>query len=139
MKNLKKIQRLKMLCLIGAAVDALWTMALVWPKLFTGLTGNNAMTDDLSVRLIAGIAASLMAGWTALLAWASKNPVERRIVLLITALPVIAGLFSVSLIGIIFGQGEGSIWIPIKTAGFFFAMLWGYVTANKIAKEDTPL
>ena len=83
MNNSKKIQRMKIACWIGAAVDALWVLALVWPKLFTILTGNIAMTDDLSVRLIAGIAASLMAGWTILLAWAAQDPVERRAVMLL--------------------------------------------------------
>lgn len=136
MNNLKKIQRIKIVCWIGTAVDALWVLALVWPKLFLILTGNSAMTDDLSVRLIAGIAASLMAGWTILLAWAARNPVERRAVMLFTAVPVITGLFSVSLIGNIFGQGGGASWILIKTTGLFSAMLWGYFTANKMAKED---
>ena len=136
MNNSKKIQRMKIICWIGTAVDALWVLALVWPKLFIILTGNNAMADDLSVRLVAGIAASMMAGWTVLLAWAAQNPVERRAVMLFTAVPVITGLFSVSLIGNIFGQGGGAIWILIKTTGLFFAMLWGYFTASKMAKEN---
>lgn len=137
MNNSKKIQGMKIVCWIGVAVDALWTLALVWPKLFAVLTGNNAMADDLSVRLIAGIAASMMAGWTVLLAWAAQNPVERRAVMLFTAIPVVTGLFSVSLIGNIYGQGGGAIWILVKTAGLFSAMLWGYCTAGKTAKEDT--
>ena len=136
MNTSKKIQRMKIICWIGTAVDALWVLALIWPKLFTILTGNSAMSDDLAVRLIAGIAASLMAGWTILLAWASQSPVERRAVMLFTAIPVITGLFSVSLIGNTFGQGGGTIWILVKTAGLFSAMLWGYFTANGIAKED---
>jgi len=127
---------MKILCWIGSAVDALWVLALVWPRLFTILTGNIAMAGDLSVRLIAGIAASMMAGWTVLLAWAAQNPVERRAVMLFTAIPVLTGLFSVSLIGNIFGQCGGAIWILVKTAGLFSAMLWGYFTANKIVKED---
>ena len=56
--------------------------------------------------------------------------------MLFTAVPVITGLFSVSLIGNIFGQGGGAIWILIKTTGLFFAMLWGYFTASKMAKEN---
>ncbi|WP_153307438.1 hypothetical protein [Desulfospira joergensenii] len=136
MNSSKKIQRMKIFCWIGVAVDALWVLALVWPKLFTVLTGNTAMADDLPVRLIAGIAASMMAGWTVLLAWAAQNPVERRAVMLFTAIPVITGLFCVSLIGNIYGQGGKVVWVLVKTAGLFAAMLWGYFTANKIAKED---
>jgi len=136
MNNAIHIQRMKIVCWIGVAVDALWVLALVWPKLFAVLTGNSAMIDNLSVRLIAGIAASLMAGWTILLAWAAQNPVQRRGVMLFTAIPVITGLFSVSMIGNIFGQGGGSLWILLKTAGLFSAMLWGYFTANKMAKGE---
>jgi hypothetical protein len=135
MKKSKKIQRMKIVCWIGVAVDALWTLALVWPKLFAVLTGNHAMAGDLSVRLIAGIAASMMAGWTVLLAWAAQNPVERRAVMLFTAIPVVTGLFSVSLVSNIFAQGGGAFWVLVKTAGLFSAMLWGYFTAGKIVKE----
>ena len=39
-----------------------------------------------------GLAASLMFGWTALLVWGSRAPFERRGVLLLTIVPVIAGI-----------------------------------------------
>lgn len=128
---------MKIICWVGVAADALWTLALVWPKLFDFLTENNAMVEDLSVRLIAGIAASLMAGWTILLAWTAQKPIERRAVMLFTAIPVVTGLFSVSLIGNFFGQDSTSIWILVKTFGLFSAMMWAYITAGKIAKEST--
>jgi len=38
--------------------------------------------------------APLMAGWTVLLLWADRQPLERRGVLPITVLPVIAGLMA---------------------------------------------
>jgi hypothetical protein len=38
--------------------------------------------------------APLMAGWTVLLLWADRRPHERRDVLLITAVPVVAGLMA---------------------------------------------
>ena len=41
-----------------------------------------------------GMGASLMLGWTALLLWADRLPVDRRGVLLITVVPVIVGLAS---------------------------------------------
>ena len=36
--------------------------------------------------------AALMFGWTALLLWADRAPVERRDVLLLTVFPVVVGL-----------------------------------------------
>ncbi len=136
MKDSRKIRRIKTACWIGVAADALWALALVWPKLFAILTGNSAMINDLSLRLTAGIAASLMAGWTVLLAWTAQKPVERRMVMLFTAVPVVAGIFCVTLIGNTFGQ-RSSGWILAKTAGLFAAMLWAFFTADKIAKEVT--
>ncbi len=41
-----------------------------------------------------GLGASLMFGWTVLLLWAYRRPMERRGVLLITIFPVIVGLFA---------------------------------------------
>jgi hypothetical protein len=39
-----------------------------------------------------GVGASLMAGWTILLIWADRRPIERKGVLLITVFPVLFGL-----------------------------------------------
>ncbi len=39
-----------------------------------------------------GMGAALMFGWTALLLWADRSPIERRDVLGLTVVPVIAGL-----------------------------------------------
>lgn len=129
----RKIRMIKTICWIGVAADALWTLALVWPKIFTILTGQAFISDDLTTRLIAGAAASLMAGWTILLAWTAQKPVERRAVLAFTAIPVVAGLFCVTLIGYIIEENTTG-WILFKTAGLFSAMLWAFFTANNIAK-----
>jgi hypothetical protein len=43
------------------------------------------------------VGASLMAGWTALLVWADRKPVDRRGVIPLTLFPVMAGLIGASL------------------------------------------
>lgn len=43
-------------------------------------------------RYAMGLGASLMAGWTLLLIWADRKPVERRGVLPLTIFPVIFGI-----------------------------------------------
>jgi hypothetical protein len=43
-------------------------------------------------RYAMGMGASLMLGWTFLLMWADRKPVERRGVLLLTVFPVLFGL-----------------------------------------------
>lgn len=112
----KKIQMIKAVCWFGVAADGLWTVALVWPELYTIFTGRAFGGDDLTTRLIAGIAASLMAGWTVLLAWTAQNPIERRDVLAFTAIPVVAGLFGLTLVGHFLEQGRTG-WILFKQLG----------------------
>lgn len=135
MNDQQKLRMIKTVCWIGVAADAFWALALVWPALFTFLTGEASLNDDLTLRLIAGTAASLMAGWTVLLAWTARKPVERRAVLAFTAFPVVAGLFCVTLIGFITRQNQSG-WILFKTAGICAAMLWAFSTAKTLAKES---
>ncbi len=130
----RKTGVIKNICWIGVAADALWALALVWPQLYGILTGRPLLQADLTLRLSMGVGASLMAGWAILLAWVAKNPIERRAVMLFTALPVIAGLLAVSIIGIVNGAAA-NVWIVFKCAFLGIAMLWGYHTAANIAKE----
>jgi len=136
MTSQRKIRIIKIICWIGVAADALWTIALVCPPFYGILTGKPHLQADLSLRLALGIAASLMAGWTLLLAWIAKNPVERRAVMAFTAMPVVAGLFAVALIGFINGS-TATAWILVKCGFLSIAMLWGYHTANTIAREES--
>ena len=120
----------------GVVADALWTAALVSPSLFGLLTGRPDLDPDLPFRLTMGIAASLMAGWTLLLVWASRSPVERRGVLLLTACPVIAGLTVVAVVGIV-GGGASNLWILAKLAILAGLMLTGFHFGNQLAEEST--
>jgi hypothetical protein len=43
-------------------------------------------------RYALGLGASLMLGWTFLLVWADRKPLERKGVLLLTVFPVITGI-----------------------------------------------
>jgi len=135
MTSQKKIQVMKTICWIGVAADALWTVALVFPQFYGILTGKPDLPVDLSLRMALGIAGALMAGWTLLLAWTAKNPVERRVDMALTAVPVIAGLLVVALIGVVNGS-TSTEWILVKLCFLGIAMLWGYHSANSIAKES---
>ena len=54
-------------------------------------------------RYAMGMGASLMVGWTALLLWADRRPMERKGVLPLTVLPVIAGLAANQARGVLAG------------------------------------
>ncbi len=129
----EQIRVLKTICWAGAVADAFWTIALLWPTVFVWVTGNTELNLDLSTRLVMGIAGSLMAGWTCLLAWTANNPIERRAILLFTAFPVVTGLIIVTLIGMMNGSSS-TVWILAKCSVLAITMLYGYHTANTMSK-----
>lgn len=117
---------------LGIGVDALWAIALFFPGLFTFLTGNPKFQTDLQVRIIMAIGGTLLTGWTILLFWAVMEPVERRFVILLTAFPVVFGLFIVALVGFLNGN-TANLWILFKTTILFVLMVNSYVLAGKKA------
>lgn len=74
---------------VGAVVDVVAGLIMLFPSLygiFNQQTGFSATPAFLNV---AWMGAPLMFGWTVLLLWADRKPVERRTVLLITLIPII--------------------------------------------------
>jgi hypothetical protein len=77
---------------LGAIVDGFATVGMLFPdRLWT--VGFNPPFDRNRPESAYGMraAAPLMAGWTVLLLWADRKPLERKDVLAITAIPVVAG------------------------------------------------
>ena len=126
----------------GIGADALWAMALLFPPMFGVLIGNPNFDPDLQTRLIMGMGASLMSGWTFLLLWAVRKPIERRFVILLTAFPVVFGLITVALIGLFSGNAS-NIWIIAKSSLLILSMTASYVLADQssmrsAAAQSTP-
>ncbi len=132
--SVKRLAFMRIVCWIGMVVDALWAVALLLPALYGILTGQPAFDPDLQFRLAMGIGGSLMAGWTVLLFWVSIRPVERRAVLLMTAFPVVFGLFVIALIRVLGGHMFG-IWILAKCLILFVIMVIGYALAADMDKQ----
>jgi len=82
MKN--KIIWLRISYWIGAIVDGLAALRMLFPKIAYGV----------EYRYALGLGASLMIGWTFLLVWADRRPMERKGVLPLTVFPVITGILS---------------------------------------------
>lgn len=85
----------------GAIVDLAAAVMMTWPYAFRP---GDKYRDGFNYRdrgFVYGMryGAPLMAGWTVLLLWGVTAPVERRDILLITIVPVIAGLMLVDAIG----------------------------------------
>ena len=98
MKDQQRMFLIKFPYWLGIGADALWALALFFPNIFAILTGTPNFNPDLETKLIMGIGGTLMTGWTLLLLWAVKKPIERRGVILLTAFPVVFGMFIITLI-----------------------------------------
>ncbi len=88
---------------VGAAVDGAAAVQMLCPPLFgIGMRLPN-FDPGADYRFAMGMGASLMLGWTALLVWADRKPMERKGVLPLTVLPVIAGLAANQARGVLAG------------------------------------
>jgi hypothetical protein len=76
----------------GAILDALAAVSMLSPRLFAATNALGEFRPGPDYRYAMGMGASLMLGWTVLLVWADRRPLERRGVLGITLVPVVAGL-----------------------------------------------
>ena len=78
----------------GAVVDAAATVGLICPdKLWPLRFARSADSDPAEFGYGMGAGAALMAGWTHLLLWADRQPLQRKDVLPLTML-VVAGLMA---------------------------------------------
>ena len=80
----KRILLLRISYWVGIIADGFATFRMLFPKIDSGS----------EYRYALGLGASLMFGWTLLLIWADRKPMERKGVLLLTAFPVCTGLLS---------------------------------------------
>lgn len=84
---------------VGAIVDALAFVEMLFPGALQALLGETGRGFSVEYRVAQAFGAPLMIGWTVLLLWADRRPMERRGVLIITVFPVLAGLLVRGLVG----------------------------------------
>jgi hypothetical protein len=77
---------------LGAIVDGFMVVPMLSPRVGEALFGIEDFDPGDEYGYAMMIGASLMLGWTVLLLWADRKPLERKGVLLITVFPVIIGL-----------------------------------------------
>jgi hypothetical protein len=116
----------------GALVDGLAAIGMAHPRVF-GPTlrfkrGFNRTGPEFSYAMRTG--APLMAGWTVLLMWADRQPLERRAVLPMTVLPVIAGLMANDAHAVRVGRLSGRSVAPVRALQLGLVGLFGYSLAR---------
>lgn len=92
MKTGTSVRWLRMSYWAGAILDAAAALSMLSVDLFATVNGLPNFHPGIEYRYAMGMGASLMLGWTALLLWADRKPLERKGVLLITLVPVVLGL-----------------------------------------------
>jgi len=124
----------------GAVVDALAAILLTFPVLMAVVYRLGPIDMSPAFRSVDASAAALMWGWTCLLIWADRKPLERRGVLLLTLLPVLAALILHRLSIILFYQAPFLEELPflvlqLALAGLFCFSLW--INRNDPFIKDT--
>lgn len=112
---LSRVAFIKSVYWAAALVDGFVAAAMLDSRLIQPALGIATLPASPEARYALNNAAALMSGWTALLVWASLEPVKRRGVLLLTAFPVIAGLALSILLGVRMGyiplDGAIRVWL----------------------------
>lgn len=85
----KRIRMLRAAYWTGAVFDALTLIPMLVPGIGARVFGLTDFVPGREYRYAMGLAAALMLGWTILLLWADRKPLERRGVLPLTIVVVI--------------------------------------------------
>lgn len=122
---------------VGAIVDLVAGLIMIFPGLYALFNGLPGFTATPAFRNIAGMGAPLMLGWTALLIWADRKPVERKAILLITLIPIIGNAIN-QILSVLSGAIEISVAIPQWILQFLLILMFGvsYWIAVKLTKAN---
>jgi hypothetical protein len=104
---------LRAACWIGAITDAGAAAQMLFPRVFVFAYQPSDFRGGADYQFAMGMGASLMLGWTVLLLWAARRPLERRGVLLITVVPVIVGLAANEIVGAASGAFPVGPLVPV--------------------------
>ncbi len=130
----QRLVLVKASCLAGAIIDALVVIPMVLPQVAGVMFGIKDFHPGVEYRYAMFTAAALMLGWTALLFWAFFSPVERRGVMLLTGVPVVAGLVAAGIYAVAAGFISLSSMLPtLILQGILFCLfLLSYRAAGKL-------
>jgi hypothetical protein len=126
--KMKKVLWLRISCWTDAIADGVATVRMLFPRPAYGT----------EYRYALGLAASLMMGWTFLLLWADRRPLERKGVVLLTAFPVVAGLLLATIYSAVSGLVTFRAILP--QGAFLIALIglfsFSYFNAAGAAPEE---
>lgn len=117
----------------GAIADGFAALRLLFAEMMPGAS------SDVGYNLGMKWGVALMLGWTLLLIWADRKPLERKGVLLLTIFPVITGLMATSIVTYIAGFVTiGSLVLNLVMLGSLIVLMgFSYWNARTPA-NDVP-
>jgi len=122
-----QIRWLKASFITGAVADGIVGVLILIPSRM----GETEFTYPMS------LAASLMFGWTFLLVWGYRKPVERKGILLLTIFPVLAGLVATSVYQVATGAFPFVRMLPNFIVGVVLIVLLGFSYLNARTIKDS--
>jgi hypothetical protein len=120
----------------GIIMDAVAAVQMLFPNLMVAMYGVTIQPDAEFIFAMR-YGAPLMIGWTALLFWADRRPVERKDILLLTV-PVVLGyicmvLYAISLGYVTFGKVAPALVMQAVLMGLFIG---GYVKGRRLSSGE---
>jgi hypothetical protein len=134
----EKIKWLRRSYWVGAVADGLSLVPMLSPKAGGSMFGIEDFNPPVEYKYAMGMGASLMAGWTALLIWADRKPIERKGILPLTVFPVIFGIaLSGALTMVRSGQVQTKRIIPLfmNQAAIAALFAYSYYSARDLDEE----
>ncbi len=134
MNESKTIRFLRVSYWAGAIFDALVLIPMLSPRVASVAFGFPNFSPGNDFRYAIYIAASLMLGWVSLLIWADRKPIERRGVLLLTVIPVLAGIILSGVYAVLSGFIPVGNMLPMWIMQGILMLLFGfsYLNANRL-------
>ncbi len=110
----------------GAIIDGLAAILLTFPALNAWFSGSAVVESTTLTRAVNAQAAALMWGWTLLLIWADRRPLERCGVLVLTLFPILTLLIGSRFQEIFIFQASLARNLPLFGLQFVLTVLFVY-------------
>jgi len=120
---------LKLAYMLGSITDSVVFMMMIFPQFASAFWGIEGFTEQYYFAM--GLGAPVMLGWSLLLLWAYKKPVERRTIAPLTILAII-GIAITSIIMVNRGLFTVTGMLPsfIVQATLLALFSYGYITTR---------
>ncbi len=129
--SIKVATHLRICYWTGALADGLSVLSMGYFQLYRSPLEAADYVSDKYTSL------ALMAGWTCLLLWADRKPMERKGILILTVFPVLATLIGTELLGMARGVVEDPLFVPVILLQALLSIY--FILAYHWARKDEKL